>query len=117
MPFLIIATYVFKEKVKISFQTVRTQIAKMNAFLQERITGMRIVQIFNAEEREMKKFKQINRDYTQANLDAILYYAVFFPVVEIISAAALGSLLLFAQSACFVISIFLSIGSPEPMNS
>jgi ATP-binding cassette subfamily B protein len=89
-PFLIIASYIFKEKVKFAFQKVRTQISKMNAFLQERISGMRIVQIFNAEEPEMEKFKAINRDYTQANLDSILYYAIFFPVVEIISAASLG---------------------------
>ena len=92
LPFLMIATYIFKEKVKVSYQKVRKQITKMNAFLQERITGMRIVQIFNAEEKELKKFKSINRQYTQANLDSILYYAVFFPVVEIISAAALGLL-------------------------
>ncbi|MEL6866691.1 MAG: ABC transporter ATP-binding protein, partial [Bacteroidota bacterium] len=87
---LIIASYIFKEKVKASYQVVRTQIAKMNAFLQERITGMRIVQIFNAEEKEMKNFRELNRAYTQANLDSILYYAIFFPVVEIISAASLG---------------------------
>ena len=90
LPFLMLASYVFKEKVKASFQKVRSQISKMNAFLQERITGMRIVQIFNAEADEMKNFKAINRAYTQANLDAILYYAVFFPVVEILSAASLG---------------------------
>lgn len=90
VPFLMIASYIFKEKVKISYQTVRTQVAKMNAFLQERITGMRIVQIFNAEKLELKKFNQINREYTQANLDSILYYAIFFPVVDIISAASLG---------------------------
>ena len=90
MPFLIVATYIFKEKVKAAFQIVRNKISEMNAFLQERITGMRIVQIFNAEEQEMQKFKKINRDYTQANLDSILYYAIFFPVVEIISAIALG---------------------------
>ena len=90
MPLLIAATYIFKEKVKASYQVVRTQISRMNAFLQERITGMRIVQIFNVEEQEMDKFKVINREYTQANLNAILYYAIFFPVVEIISAAALG---------------------------
>ncbi len=92
MPFLIIATYIFKEKVKVAYQKVRTQISKMNAFLQERISGMRIIQIFNAEEQEMKKFKEINRAYTQANLDSILYYAVFFPVIEVISAVALGLL-------------------------
>jgi len=90
MPFLIFATYIFKEKVKASYQVVRTQISVMNAFLQERISGMRIVQIFNAEAQEANKFKTINREYTQANLNSILYYAVFFPVVEIISATALG---------------------------
>jgi len=90
MPFLIIASYVFKEKVKKAFQKVRSQISRMNAFLQERISGMRIVQIFNAEEDEMEKYKKINREYTQANLDSILYYAIFYPVVEIISAASLG---------------------------
>jgi ATP-binding cassette subfamily B protein len=90
LPFLILASYVFKEKVKKSFQDVRTQVARMNAFLQERISGMRIVQIFNAEQQEMGRFKKINRDYTQANLDSVLYYAVFYPVVEIISAASLG---------------------------
>ena len=90
VPFLMIATYIFKEKVKASYQKVRTEIAKMNAFLQERLTGMRIVQIFNAEEREAQHFREINRKYTQANLDSIFYYAVFFPVVEIISATALG---------------------------
>ena len=90
LPLLVIATYIFKENVKKAFQIVRTQISKMNAFLQERISGMRIVQIFNAEEQEASKFKSINREYTQANLDSILYYAVFYPVVEILSAASLG---------------------------
>ncbi len=90
LPLMVYASYVFKEKVKASYQIVRTQISKMNAFLQERITGMRVVQIFNVEEQEAQKFRTINREYTQANQDSILYYAVFFPVVEIISAAALG---------------------------
>ncbi len=90
MPLLMLATWIFKEKVKVAYQKVRNQIARMNAFLQERISGMRIIQIFNAEEQEMARFRRINRDYTQANLDSILYYAIFFPVVEIISAASLG---------------------------
>lgn len=90
LPFLIVSSYIFKEKVKYAFQKVRTQIARMNAFMQERISGMRIVQVFNAEKQEMDKFKQINREYTSANLNSILYYAVFFAVVEIISAASLG---------------------------
>lgn len=90
LPFLILATYVFKEKVKVAYQKVRTQISSMNAFLQERISGMRIVQLFNSEAQERAKFKEINHAYTQANLDSILYYAVFFPVVELISAVALA---------------------------
>ncbi len=89
-PFLIIATYIFKEKVKAAYQIVRTQISRMNAFLQERITGMRIVQIFNAEEKTLGEFKAINQEYKTANLNTILYYAIFFPVVEIISASALA---------------------------
>lgn len=90
LPFLIVAAYIFKEKVKKSFQKVRTEISKMNSFLQEHISGMKITQIFNAEAEDRAKFKIINYDYTKANLDSILYYAVFFPVVEIISAASLG---------------------------
>lgn len=90
LPFLVAASYIFKERVKASFQRVRTQISRMNAFLQERITGMRIMQIFHAEEEEMVKFKRINREYTDANLESVLYYAIFYPVVEIISAASLG---------------------------
>ncbi|MBK6859842.1 MAG: ABC transporter ATP-binding protein [Saprospiraceae bacterium] len=89
-PLLLVASYIFKEKVKHSFQRVRAQVARMNAFLQEHISGIKTVQIFAAEKRVAKKFKEINREYTQANLDGIFYYAVFFPVVEIISAASLG---------------------------
>lgn len=90
MPLLILATYIFKEKVRVSYQKVRNQLSTMNAFLQERITGMRVVQIFNAEKQELEKFKKINRNYTRANLDSVLYYAIFFPVVEFISAISLA---------------------------
>ena len=89
-PLLIIATYIFKEKIKEAFQTVREKVSQMNAFLQEHITGMRIVQIFNAEKREMGKFDKINSAHRNANLRSVLYYATFFPVVEIILALALA---------------------------
>jgi ATP-binding cassette, subfamily B, multidrug efflux pump len=89
-PLLIWGSYQFKESVRKSYENVRNHIATMNVFLQERISGMRIVQIFNAEQREADKFKKINRDYTGANLKAILAYAIFFPVVDIISALSLG---------------------------
>jgi ATP-binding cassette subfamily B protein len=90
MPFLMLASYLFKEAVKKSYQQVRSQVQYMNAFLQERITGMRIVQIFNAEKKEAKRFAQINADYRKANINAILYYAIFFPTVDIIAAASLA---------------------------
>jgi ATP-binding cassette, subfamily B, multidrug efflux pump len=90
LPLLIFGARWFKNEVAKSFQTVRNEVARMNAFLQEHITGMRIVQIFNVENQEREKFKQINRSYTGANLKAIFAYAVFFPIVEIVSAAALG---------------------------
>lgn len=89
-PLLIGATWVFKEKVKISYTRVRNQLSNMNSFLQEQISGMKIVQIFNAEKRQADKFKTINKAYTSANLDSVFYYAVFFPVVELISAFALA---------------------------
>ncbi len=89
-PLLIYGSYQFKESVRKSYENVRNHIATMNAFLQERISGMRIVQIFNAEKREQEKFKTINHDYTGANLRAIFAYAIFFPVVDIISALSLG---------------------------
>lgn len=109
MPFMLLATWIFKQKVKTSYQVVRAQIQRMNAFLQERITGMRIVQIFNAERQEREKFRTINREYTRANLDAILYYAVFFPVVEVVLAIALGLMVWWGASS--VLSDDVTLGA------
>ncbi len=107
-PLLIWGSYQFKESVRKSFENVRNHIATMNAFLQERISGMRIVQIFNAEGREAEKFRKINHDYTSANLKAIFAYAVFFPVVDIISALSLG--LMVWYGALGVLSEEITIG-------
>ena len=89
-PFLILSTYIFKEKVRASYEIVRSQISRMNAFLQERISGIHTIKIFRKEADEAHKFRTINREYTQANLDSIFYYAIFFPVIELISAISLG---------------------------
>ncbi|MBN8679935.1 MAG: ABC transporter ATP-binding protein [Chitinophagales bacterium] len=107
-PLLIWGSYQFKESVRKSFEKVRNHIATMNAFLQERISGMRIVQIFNAESREAEKFKKINHDYTSANLKAIFAYAIFFPVVDIISALSLGLMVWYGARG--VLSDEISIG-------
>ncbi|HBH21972.1 MAG TPA: antibiotic ABC transporter ATP-binding protein [Cytophagales bacterium] len=89
-PLLILATYVFKEKIKASFNAVRNAVANLNSFVQERITGMSIVQIFNSEKREYKKFKAINEEHRKANIRSVLYYSVYFPVAEIIQALGIG---------------------------
>jgi ATP-binding cassette subfamily B multidrug efflux pump len=89
-PILILATYYFKESVNRSFHRVRNAVSHLNAFVQEHITGMYIVQAFAAEKRESEKFKDINREHRNANIKAIFAYSVFFPVVEIVLALAMG---------------------------
>jgi ATP-binding cassette subfamily B protein len=91
-PVLIIATYYFKESVNKSFMRVRNAVAALNAFVQEHITGIQIVQAFAAEEREFDKFKKINKDHRDANINAIFAYSVFFPVVEVVLAVSMGLL-------------------------
>lgn len=91
-PILIVATYYFKESVNKSFIKVRNAVAHLNAFVQEHITGMQVVQTFAAEEREFEKFKKINKGHRNANIDAIFAYSVFFPVVEIVLALSTGLL-------------------------
>jgi ATP-binding cassette subfamily B protein len=85
-PFLIVATYYFKESVNKSFISVRNAVASLNAFVQEHITGMSIVQAFAAEGREFNKFNEINKEHRNANIKAIFAYSVFFPVVELVLA-------------------------------
>ncbi|MBW7844964.1 MAG: ABC transporter ATP-binding protein, partial [Bacteroidia bacterium] len=97
LPLLLYAGYLFKEKVRISFEDVRTQVAKLNTFVQEHIQGMQIVQIFNRTEQEYKKFQVINAEHRDANIRSILYYSVFFPVVEIISAISIALIVWFGS--------------------
>ncbi|MEM0940588.1 MAG: ABC transporter ATP-binding protein [Bacteroidota bacterium] len=90
LPVLILATYVFKEKIKMAFNEVRTAVSNLNSFVQEHITGMNIVQIFNSEKREMEKFKEINKEHRKANINSVLYYAIYFPIAEVIQAGGIG---------------------------
>ena len=89
-PLLIIATYYFKNSVNKSFHRVRNAVAHLNAFVQEHITGMSVVQAFAAEDREMEKFKNINKEHRNANIHAIWAYSIFFPIVEIVLATSVG---------------------------
>ena len=90
LPIMIYATYIFKEKIKVSFNEVRTAVANLNSYVQEHVTGMNIVQIFNAEKREFDKFKEINDEHKKANIRSVMYYSVYFPVAEVIQAAGIG---------------------------
>jgi ATP-binding cassette, subfamily B, multidrug efflux pump len=93
IPILLFATYLFKRSVSASFQDVRTQVARLNAFVQEHITGMNIVQIFNREKAEFEKFDEINKKHRDANVRSIMAYSIFFPVVEILSSVSIGLLI------------------------
>ncbi|MEO5571384.1 MAG: ABC transporter ATP-binding protein, partial [Bacteroidia bacterium] len=90
IPVLIVATRIFQNKIKKTFNDVRTQVARLNTFVQEHITGMRIVQMFNREEEEMNRFDKINIEHRNANIRSVWYYSIFFPVVEILSAISIG---------------------------
>lgn len=95
IPLLFVATALFKRGVKKSFTQVRNAVAALNTFTQEHITGMRLVQLFNREEKELEKFKEINRQHRVANIKSIFYYSVFFPVVEILSSFSIALIIWF----------------------
>lgn len=97
-PFLIVATYFFKESVNKSFIIVRNAVASLNAFVQEHLTGMQVVQAFASEDKEFAKFRKINKEHRNANIQAIFAYSVFFPVVEIILAFSIGLLVWWGAS-------------------
>jgi ATP-binding cassette, subfamily B, multidrug efflux pump len=90
LPFLFYATWVFRRKAREAYRQVRKHLARLNAFLQEHISGTIILQIFNRERKARERFERINSDYRDAYMRSILYHAVFYPVVELISAVAIG---------------------------
>ena len=90
LPLLIYATKVFQVAIKATFQEVRNQVANLNGFVQERVTGMKIVQLFNREKIEYKRFKEINDKHKKAYIKTIWYYSIFFPIAEILSSIAVG---------------------------
>lgn len=90
VPILLIATYIFKNGVRSAFHSVRTEVSRLNAFVQEHITGMHIVQIFNRQMREMERFKKINAAHRDAHIRSVWHYAIFLPVVELLSASSVA---------------------------
>jgi ABC-type multidrug transport system fused ATPase/permease subunit len=102
MPVILIATNIFNKKMKIAFNEVRNEVANLNTFIQERLTGMKIVQLFNREKIELEKFKEINHKHNKAWLKNILYNSIFFPIADIVSSITLGLVVYFG--ALFIIN-------------
>ncbi|MBB3700414.1 ATP-binding cassette subfamily B protein [Flammeovirga yaeyamensis] len=92
LPLLLFSTYVFKEKIKVAFNEVRNAVSNLNTFVQEHITGMNVVQLFSAEQREQEEFQKINKEHRNANISTVLYYSIYYPVAEVIAASGTGLL-------------------------
>jgi len=109
IPILILTTVLFKRIIKKAFQQVRTQVSRLNAFVQERVSGMKIIQIFNREEVEMSRFEEMNKLHRNAHIRTVWAYSIFFPVVEMLSAASLALLVWWGTKG--VIAGYTSLGN------
>ena len=106
-PLILIATYIFKEKVKESFQRVRSTVQDLNSFMQEHISGMKIVQIFAVEDETMNRFNRINHKNRQAHIDSVTYYAIYYPVIEILTAVSLALLVWYGGSRIAIDRVYV----------
>jgi ABC-type multidrug transport system fused ATPase/permease subunit len=110
MPILVYITRIFQRKMQAAFEEVRTQVANLNTFVQERVTGMKIVQLFNREKIEYEKFKEINQKHNVAWIKTILYNSIFFPIADIISSITLGVIVLYGGFQILNGNPFTTIG-------
>ena len=108
LPVLIYGTFLFRKKVRERYRDVRLHLARLNSYMQEHVTGMSVVQIFNKEKDEFKKFSSINDDFRSANIKSIFYYAIFYPSVELLSSIAVGLIIWYGGGE--VIRSTLTIG-------
>ena len=109
LPFLFLTTYVFKEKVKMSFNEVRNAVANLNSYVQEHIVGMNVVQIFGNEKKEYQNFVNVNKTHLQANLRAVLYYSIYFPVMELFTSIGLGLLIWYGSGQLFLEEVSIGV--------
>jgi ATP-binding cassette, subfamily B, multidrug efflux pump len=109
IPPLLLSTYVFKEAIKKSFDEVRTAVAQMNAFVQERLSGMSLVQIFAVEKQELENFKSLNKIHRDANIKSIMYYSIYFPVADVLSALGIGLVVWFGSKGIFDSQLSLGV--------
>lgn len=111
IPLMLLSTYIFKEKIKVTFNDVRNAVANLNSFVQEHLTGISVVQIFGSEKREFEKFKEINKEHRAAHLKSVLYYSVYFPVAEIIAAMGIGLLVWYGAKGVIDGATGITIGT------
>jgi ATP-binding cassette, subfamily B, multidrug efflux pump len=111
LPLLILITFLFKIKVRDSYRRVRTAIARINAFLQENITGSAVVQIFGQEKKQYRRFTQINKEHLDANLQSIFYYSIFYPLLECISALAIALIIWYGGLQALAVPTTLTLGT------
>lgn len=109
MPIMIYATFWFKRKVRDAYRDTRKQVARINSFLQEHVTGMRIVQLFGREEEEMSRFTGINDDHRQAHIKTIFYFALFWPMVDLVASAALGLVIWYGGLSAMVGGVTIGV--------
>jgi ATP-binding cassette, subfamily B, multidrug efflux pump len=108
LPVLFYGTFLFRRKVRDSYRDVRFHLARLNSYMQEHVTGMNVVQIFNKQKEELNKFSSINKDHTDANIKSIFYYAIFYPTVEFLSSIAFALIIWYGGGQ--VISGYMTIG-------
>lgn len=109
MPLMVWVTFWFRRKVSVQYRETRKQVSRLNSFMQEHVTGMPIVQLFNREEEEMRRFRDINNAHRRAHINTIFYFALFWPAVSIISDIALGLVLWVGGIAAMADTVTLGV--------
>src|ERR1700724_3200611 len=110
LPLLVVGTKIFRDKVRDSYRRIRTAIARINSYLQEHVSGMVVLQLFNRERKAYERFAEINRSHMDAFKDAIMAYAVYYPVVEILSSVAIASVIWFGGKDVIAGTTVSSVG-------
>jgi ATP-binding cassette, subfamily B, multidrug efflux pump len=99
LPFVVLAAFLFRALIREAYREIRVRLARINAYLQERVAGIGVVQLFNREERTQERFEEINRDHLRVHLRSITYYALFFPIIEVLTSVALAVILWYGGGA------------------
>ena len=109
LPLVFLTAFFFRTRIRQAYRDIRVRLARINAYLHERITGMRVVQLFNREERDLETFREVNADYLQAHLRSITYYALFFPAIELFTSVALALIIWYGGASVLAGSVTVGV--------